>query len=92
MEPFVFSDSGPEPYCPILEESINHLVLGGCISRPFVNDWEVLILLPAGEDFFEKEGKKRFSDEELAEINDIAKYIYILGVINRDHLTQLARV
>lgn len=91
MEPFVFSDAGPEPYCPILQESVDHLVLGGCISRPFVNDWEVLVLLPAGEKFFEELGKQRFSPEELAEIEDIADYIYTLGIINRDHLSQLAR-
>ena len=92
MEPFVFSDSGPFPYCPVLEEAINQLILGGCISYPFTTDWEVIVLLPAGEKFFEEEGGDRFCKEELEEIEDIANHIYTLGVINQDPLSQLARV
>src|ERR1700686_4667204 len=45
---FVFSDSGPEPYSPVLNESVSKLQLSGLIGRENP-DYEVLFLRAAAE-------------------------------------------
>jgi len=39
-ELFIFSSSGPEPFSPDLDESLNRLTVGGFISRPDLQDPE----------------------------------------------------
>src|SRR5579864_4875497 len=53
LKPFVFSDRGPEPYSPVLNESVSRLQLSGLIGRENP-DYEVLFLRPAAEKFYDE--------------------------------------
>src|SRR6266700_16520 len=46
LDAFVFSDIGPEPYSPALNESVSRLQLSGLIGRENP-DYEVVFLRPA---------------------------------------------
>ena len=59
---FVFSDSGPVPYSPILNESVSKLQLSGLIGRENP-DYEVIFLREAGETYFNEFICKQLSDE-----------------------------
>jgi len=71
LKDFVFSDSGPKPYCPILSESISRLQLSGLVGRENP-DYEVVFLRPSAESYFDEVLKKRFSREDLAQLEQIA--------------------
>ncbi len=46
LDAFVFSDSGPEPYSPALNESVSRLQLSGLIGRENP-DYEVVFVQPS---------------------------------------------
>jgi len=48
LDAFVFSDSGPEPYSPALEESVSSLQLSGLIGRENP-EYEVVFLQPSAD-------------------------------------------
>jgi hypothetical protein len=50
---FVFSDSGPLPYSPALNESVSTLQLAGLIGRENP-DYEILFLRASAETYFEE--------------------------------------
>jgi hypothetical protein len=72
MDPFVFSNSGPEPYSPTLSESISRLQLSGLVGRENP-DYEILFLRQSAEQYFEKELKDRLSVGDLAEVQRLAQ-------------------
>ena len=68
---FVFSDTGPEPYSPILNESVSKLQLSGLIGRENP-DYEVLFLRPAAEKFFDEVLIQQLPPEEMAQLDHVA--------------------
>jgi len=71
LQRFVFSDSGPIPYSPILSESVSKLQLSGLLGRENP-DYEVLFLMPAAEKFYDEVLQARFSEEEKRQLDQIA--------------------
>ena len=69
---FVFSDSGPEPYSPILSESVSRLQLSGLIGRENP-DYEVVFLRPAAETFFDKILRPKLSQQDEVQLGEIAQ-------------------
>jgi hypothetical protein len=71
LSEFVFSDSGPEPYSPALNESVSRLQLSGLIGRENP-DYEVVFLRPAAEKFFDEVLRSRLHPKEISELSEIA--------------------
>ncbi len=71
LDSFVFSDSGPEPFSPILNESVSRLQLSGLIGRENP-DYEVVFLSSAAEEFYEKVLRGQLSPEEIEQLDEIA--------------------
>jgi hypothetical protein len=68
---FVFSNTSPEPYSPVLNESVSRLQLSGLIGRENP-DYEVVFLHSAADEFFDSVLSKRFSGDELKQLQEIA--------------------
>ena len=64
LEPFVFSDSGPEPYSPVLHECLSRLQLSGLVGRENP-DYEVVFLRPSAEAYFAEHLSRQFSQDEI---------------------------
>lgn len=64
LDTFVFSDSGPEPYSPALNESVSRLQLSGLIGRENPN-YDVVFLRPAADRFFDEVLNTEFGDPEI---------------------------
>ncbi len=71
LDVFVFSDNGPEPYSPALNESVSRLQLSGLIGRENP-DYEFVFLRPAADRFFEEVLKKEFGGEQIDQLNEVA--------------------
>jgi hypothetical protein len=71
LSPFVFSDSGPEPYSPALSESVSRLQLSGLIGRENP-DYEVVFLRDAADRFFDHVLKSEFDNDQLQQLGAIA--------------------
>ncbi|SRR5712691_2810530 len=71
LSAFVFSDSGPEPYSPALNESVSRLQLSGLIGRENP-DYEVVFLRPAADQFFDDVLKSEFDDSQRQQLAEIA--------------------
>jgi len=71
LNAFVFSDSGPEPYSPVLNESVSRLQLSGLIGRENP-DYEVVFLRPAADRFFDDVLKSEFDPSQLQQLTEIA--------------------
>lgn len=72
LKPFVFSNRGPEPYSPVLSESISRLQLSGFVGRDNP-DYEVMLVKPAAEDYFNRELRIHLSTEDVEELRRIAR-------------------
>ncbi len=72
LSAFVFSDSGPEPYSPILNDSVSTLQLGGLLGRQNP-DYEILFLNPSAEAFFDEVLAKELSTDQKAQLEKIAE-------------------
>ena len=72
LNSFVFSDSAPEPFSPVLNDSVSRLQLSGLIGRENP-DYEVVFLSPAAEAFYDKVLKPRFSTEQVKQLEEIAE-------------------
>lgn len=71
LDAFVFSDSGPEPYSPILNESVSRLQLSGLIGRENP-DYEVVFVRPAANRFFDEVLTKELDKSAVDQLNEIA--------------------
>ena len=71
LDAFVFSDSGPEPYSPALNESVSRLQLSGLIGRENP-DYEVVFLQDSADRFFDDVLRGEFSKNQLDQLADIA--------------------
>jgi len=71
LRSFVFSDSGPEPYSPILNESVSRLQLSGLIGRENP-DYAVVFLKPAAERFFDDVLVTQLRQEDQKQLEEIA--------------------
>jgi len=71
LDAFVFSDNGPEPYSPALNESVSRLQLSGLIGRENP-DYEFVFLRPAADRFFDEVLKQEFDDSQLQQLTEIA--------------------
>lgn len=71
LEPFVFSDTGPEPYSPVLSESISRLQLSGFMGRGNP-DYDDLFLKPAAKQYFDRELSRRLSEDDIKELRRVA--------------------
>lgn len=80
LDAFVFSDSGPEPYSPALNESVARLQLSGLIGRENP-DYEVVFLRPAAEQFFDKILSAEFDKQQLQQLTEIASQFLKLANI-----------
>ena len=69
---FVFSNSGPEPYSPQLEEDLTYLQFSGLTSRPDLQNPEILVLKPYTEDYFDKVLTRRLGESKLKKLEKIA--------------------
>jgi hypothetical protein len=71
LDAFVFSDSGPEPYSPVLNESVSRLQLSGLIGRENP-DYEVVFVQPAADRFFREVLSNEFAPSELQQLSEVA--------------------
>ncbi|HLM80241.1 MAG TPA: hypothetical protein VK302_06370 [Terriglobales bacterium] len=71
LNAFVFSDSGPEPYSPVLNESVSRLQLSGLIGRENP-DYEVVFLRPAADRFFDDVLRSEFDPSQLQQLTEVA--------------------
>ena len=71
LDRFVFSDSGPVPYSPVLTDAVSKLQLSGLIGRENP-DYEVVFLMPAADKFFDQVLSARLSSEEKSQLESIA--------------------
>ena len=81
LDPFVFSDSGPEPYSPTLNESVSRLQLSGLIGRENP-DYEVVFLRPAGRRFFDEVLAAEFDEAQHRQLAEIAsKFLERVSIV-----------
>jgi hypothetical protein len=71
LDAFVFSDCGPEPYSPALNESVSRLQLSGLIGRENP-DYEVVFVRPAADRFFTEVLKRNLSEPEMGQLSEVA--------------------
>lgn len=72
LKTLVFSDSGPIPYSPILNESMSRLQLSGLVGR-YNPNYEVVFLTPAAEKYYDEVLKQQFSAEDITQLEQIAQ-------------------
>lgn len=73
LDAFVFSDSGPEPYSPVLSESVSRLQLSGLIGRENP-DYEIVFLQDSADQFFNHVLRNEFSHDQLRQLDEIAAH------------------
>jgi hypothetical protein len=71
LDAFVFSDSGPEPYSPALNESVSRLQLSGLIGRKNP-DYKVVFVEPAADRFYKEVLSNEFAQSDLEQLSDVA--------------------
>lgn len=71
LEAFVFSEGGPEPYSPTLNESVSRLQLSGLIGRENP-DYEVVFLRPSASRFYKEVLISEFDEAQRQQLADIA--------------------
>lgn len=71
LNAFVFSDSGPEPYSPVLNESVSRLQLSGLIGRENP-DYEVVFVRKAADRFFDEVLRQKLAPEEINQLDEVA--------------------
>jgi len=71
LNAFVFSEGGPEPYSPALNESVSRLQLSGLIGRENP-DYEVVFVRPAADRFFTEVLKNSFNESEMGQLSEVA--------------------
>lgn len=71
LDAFVFSDSGPEPYSPALNESVSRLQLSGLIGRENP-DYKVVFVQPAADRFYKEVLSKEFAQSDIKQLSDVA--------------------
>jgi len=71
LKAFVFSESGPQPYSPILKESVSRLQLSGLIGRENP-DYEVVFVRPAANLFYDEVVKESLDSSEIKQLDQIA--------------------
>lgn len=80
LNAFVFSDHGPDPYSPALEESVSRLQLSGLIGRENP-DYEVVFVQEAAERFYDQVLRHEFADK-LGELKDVAsQFLKMIDVV-----------
>jgi hypothetical protein len=75
LDAFVFSDSGPEPYSPVLNESVARLQLSGLIGRENP-DYEVVFLQDAADQFYNEVLSFEFGAPEIQQLTEIASQFF----------------
>jgi len=75
LDAFVFSDSGPEPYSPVLNESVSRLQLSGLIGRENP-DYEVVFLQDAADRFYDEVLRFEFGAPEIQQLTEIASQFF----------------
>jgi hypothetical protein len=71
LDAFVFSDSGPGPYSPALNESVSRLQLSGLIGRENP-DYRVVFVQPAADRFYKEVLSNEFAPSEIDQLSDVA--------------------
>ena len=71
LDAFVFSEIGPDPYSPALNESVSRLQLSGLIGRENP-DYEVVFLRPAADQFFTEVLSSEFDEPQIQQLTEIA--------------------
>jgi len=72
QEFFVYSDTGPQPYSPALNEAITRLQFSGFLSRD-CPDHEVMRVRPAAKEYFTAVLGKRLNQEGVDKLQLIAR-------------------
>ena len=74
---FVFSDSGPIPFCPILQEALEHLQLAGILCWPDRQEPNIMRLNPSAELYYENDltstGSNRLPLQDIQTSQEIAR-------------------
>ena len=71
LNAYVFSDSGPEPYSPALNDSVSRLQLSGLLGRKNPN-YEVVMLNDAAEKFYDEVLSREFDESQRKQLDEIA--------------------
>lgn len=71
LKVFVYSDSGPEPYSPVLNDSVSRLQLSGLIGRGNP-DYEVVFLNQSAEKYYDEVLKDLLEESQIAQLEKIA--------------------
>jgi hypothetical protein len=80
LNAFVFTDHGPEPYSPALEESVSRLQLSGLIGRENP-DYEVVFVQQTAGRFYEQVLHKELADN-LADLTNVAsQFLEMIEVV-----------
>ena len=77
LELFVFSNTGPEPVCPLLHEGMKILHHGGSLARPDLQDPEVFVVTESGEDYFDSVIKGQIATAEQIEEMLVISYTFL---------------
>jgi hypothetical protein len=73
LDRFIFSDSGPIPFSPPLEQVLFDLQCSGLTTRPDVQRWALWALTESGERYFQ-EIEKNIPPQTMKELAQIADY------------------
>lgn len=71
MKEVVFSDSGPEPFSPVLDDSLNHLILSGLTCYPDIQHPEQMLIKPSAFEYA-RELDRSFSPTEKEQVDRLA--------------------
>jgi hypothetical protein len=77
LELFVFSDTDPEPICPLLSEGIDILHHGESLVISDLQDPEVFSITKSGEDYFESVIKGEIATAEQIEEMEIIAHTFL---------------
>jgi hypothetical protein len=72
LSSFVYSYSGPDPYCPALTEAVSRLQLAGLLGRENP-DYEVILVRPAASKYFDHVLRHQLSEGEIEQLTQVAR-------------------
>src|SRR3989344_9013091 len=76
MDEVIFSDHGPEPFSPVLDDSLNHLILSGLTGYPDIQHPEQMLVKSSAFEYA-RELDKTFSLAEKEQLNRLAdKFLF----------------
>ena len=81
LSSFVYSYSGPEPYCPTLTEAVSRLQLAGLLGRENP-DYQVILVRPAAGEYFDNVLRHHLTADDIDELDQVARRF--LDIVSHD--------